>query len=199
MNGVSHYAFSLLLTILIARYFRLEGTVLRRGMIYTAIFIINFYFHAIVDSLADVTYHPADASWGDPFFTTWHVFIYSCEAILGILVLKKDLRYTTGLVGSVGFDIWDWSIGRFLTKHYGIMIPRVHNVADWINSSLFFWLPNLRNQQWAASIEVGIVGILLILWWNIRVSFERDAIPGNIKQVSGLVLFFGFWRLLTFF
>jgi hypothetical protein len=201
MNGITHYASSLIISLVIFKYMKKEEASKEYNiLLYSIIFFVNFFFHAILDAIAVMTYHPSSANWGEPVYTSWHIFVYSAEAIGGIIFLRKDIRYAVGLIGSVGYDIWDWSIGRALGERLGFSLPRLHNSADWLRDSIFFWLPNLTNDPLAAIIEILFIIIFIIIWLILdKQKIIDPAKPASVKAIIALVLFFGFWRVLNLF
>lgn len=198
MNGVAHYATSLLLSYLILKIGDQEKYKILR---YLLIVVVNFYFHAVVDALADFTYHPSNSDWGDPVYAAWHIFIYAGEAVFAIALLRFDLRYVPGMLAAVGMDIWDWSIGRALGSRLGFSLPSVHRLPDWLSQNFLTWAPNWRNEQWAIIIEILVIIVLPIIWYKLQQKkpLLGERVPGSLLVISLLVLVIGFLRLLTLF
>ena len=201
MNGASHYLSSVFITLLI--YKLIPGEELSKTMKtvrIAIIFIVNFFFHIIIDNLANFTYHPSDADWGDPIYASWHIFTYVLEAAVAIYILRKDLRYAWGMVGSVGFDLWDWSIVRFLGKYADIELPTIHFMEGYVNNAIFFWTPNWTQNQPALVVEVLFVALLFYLWQKLAAVWPLPgAMPGSKKSIGALIVLFGLWRLMSLF
>ncbi|MCY3411889.1 MAG: hypothetical protein INQ03_09695 [Candidatus Heimdallarchaeota archaeon] len=212
MNGAAHYLVGMIWTVLI--YSKLDDTLLEKPslskeylgvpfltyMRILTIFIFNYFFHIFIDVLAQFTYHPSNSSWGDPIYATWHIFTYIAEAAVAIYALKKDLRYSWGLIGSVGFDLWDWSIVRFTGKYLGTDLPTVHFMEGWVRSTFFFYLPNWTLHQWAMINEVLLLVIFFFIWFKLVSKWPLPGShPGKMKSISILVIIFGIWRLMSLF
>lgn len=200
MNGASHYLSSVFITLLIYKLLPGEFTRNKAILRILLIFVVNFFFHTIIDGFASFTYHPSDADWGNTVYAVWHIFTYVLEAATAIYILKQDLRYAWGLVGSVGFDLWDWSIARFASKYAEVQLPTVHFIAGWVDDTFFSWTPNWTLVQPALVVEVIFVGILFYLFVKLKARWQLPgSMPGTKKSISILIVLFGLWRLMSLF
>ncbi len=210
MNGVAHYSTSLIITIFIYHYLkdgkfdfldkRLGKFTLLQIFRITLIFTFNFFFHIFVDIWANITYHPSQSHWSDIFYASWHIFTYIAEAVFAIYILKKDLRYIFGMIGSVGFDLWEWSIVRPLHKIYGVNLPGVHWMIQPVENLLFWWLPKLTYIKALAIIEIIFVTIMITIWMKMEKSWPLpNNYPGSKYHIILILIFFGSLRLLTLY
>lgn len=160
---------------------------------------VNFFFHAVIDGLAEFTYHPSESSWGDPFYAGWHIFVYASELVFAVWILRKDLRYFWGMVAAVGFDLWDWSTARPLSKFFEIELPGVHYMADAVVNNLLFWAPDLKFEPAAALVEIGFLVALTVSWLYLERNrpLPGKQFRGTLMGLVSLILAMGLWRLLT--
>ena len=204
MNGVVHYLVGLIITLIVIKYSRIDINEPKSKkeliLLMSIIFILSFFSHILVDACAHFTYHPSQSDWGDPVYTSWHFTIYLAEAIFGSFFLKTDIRYAVGMVGSIGFDLWDWSIRRPLEKYAGVTgLPSLHWMADRVENTLFHSFRSLRNEKWALVVEIILILILFVIW---RVMHDNSDLttnerPATWTEVGIILIIFGALRILT--
>jgi hypothetical protein len=132
--------------------------------------LIAFFSHFFLDALSKITYHTPEAMKKDKFWVIWHLIIYSASIIVAIIFL---VPFWLALLSVNIPDIIDWFIirpSRNRKRRSGSEVGegknyRLHKIADWIRSKLFFWLPDLTYKKVGIITELITIGILSFLIW----------------------------------
>ncbi len=200
MNGAAHYLSSVFITLFIYKLIpnsEIEDRS-RKIIRMMIIFSISFFFHILIDNLAKLTYHPSESNWGDPVYAGWHLFTYILEAVVAIYILRKDLRYFGGMLGSVSFDLWDWSIVRFLGKYTNVELPTLHFMEGYTREAVFYWLPEWGLNPPAMINEIIFIILMLLSWFKLERKWPmHGSLPGTKKSITFIILLFGAWRLMS--
>ena len=120
------------------------------------VFPLSFASHYLIDPSAIITYHPPEADWKDPFWVTYHVFVYIGAIICLVFFL---VEYWWAIIAANLVDIIDWGILRGIFKKG----PVLHTASDKVRKFLYKNTPNWTYKKWTIIIEFGIVGVLLTL------------------------------------
>ena len=163
MESITHSLSAILIQILCFKYLLFP-----MNIVFTI--IIAFLSHFISDALSKITYHTPEAMKGDKFWIIWHVIIYSVSIIITIIFI---IPFWLAILSVNIPDIIDWFIIRPIQNKRNRKISgigekknyRLHQIADWIRSKLFFWLPDLTYKKIGILTELVTIGILSFLIW----------------------------------
>jgi hypothetical protein len=148
--------------------------------------VTAFLSHGLLDRLADVTYHPADANFKSPFWVCFH----ACVLLSSLWFLYLWWRpYKCGIFFAMLPDL-DWVFlhgQRILNiKHPFYRKPYMHNFLHIIfNQTPPFshWkVPNNRHNPWASLFEVALILGMLVL---IRFLTREDRMEAKPKVQHG--------------
>jgi len=163
--------------------------------------VLAFFSHIIVDGFAIFTYHPY-TNFDNLFYKIWMPSILLSAAIVLLIALKKDIRYSFGMVFSIFFDLWDHSTLRVVSHLYGgadLGSLYLHQL-EWAFIDRFLaWAPVLYLNPYAAVVEIMIISALLISWYLLE---QRWALPNNTNYQTNKYSFIiiaaliGLWILL---
>ena len=164
MELITHVLTGVLIQVLCFKYL-----VFPLNLLLTMLFA--FLSHFVIDTLAKITYHTAEALKDDKFWVIWH-YIIAISSISTICVgLFFFIPYIIGGLFANLVDIWDWVILRPIQNKKKKENPDskwgegyfIHPVIDWIRDKPFFWLPNWNYKKKAITVEIITITILLIL------------------------------------
>ena len=106
MQGPTHFLTGILIEEYLSK--KIDSKPQRNFMIISS----GLFSHGLLDRLAKITYHPANARWNDPFWLSYHIFIYGLSLYI---LFRYGRHYWLGII-SASFPDFDWVILRPL--HY---------------------------------------------------------------------------------
>jgi hypothetical protein len=161
MQGPTH----ILAGVIINRLFRSRDYMVfsMLGMLVTGLF-----FHGLFDKLAQVTYHPANADFSDPFWVGYHTVVW-LSSIAMLYIFWGEYKW--GIIFSLLPD-FDWIIVH--GQHaLGITLPVYNRPLMHDTLNLFFdnvppfsflnQLPDNRLNPLACVWEIALVAILILI------------------------------------
>lgn len=143
--------------------------------------VLAFLSHGLLDKIANVTYHPANADFHDPFWVSYHAMILALT-VLFLYVFWK--RFKWGIFFAMLPDVdWIFIHGQeiFHIRIPWYRQPHLHHFLHWLYAqvpALAFLdhLPNNRHNPWACLWEVLlVVGMLLV----IRLQTKKESSVAN--------------------
>ncbi len=141
--------------------------------------VTAFLSHGLLDKISNVTYHPPQADFHDPFWVGYHVTV-ALATILFLHIWWRQWKW--GIVFAMLPDV-DWV---FIHGHAIFHLhfpwyqrPHLHDLLHWIFAqfpplSFLDHLPNHRHNPWACLWEVLLVSVMLVV---IRFLTKRKAVP----------------------
>jgi hypothetical protein len=219
MNGITHFLVGIVITLVVWRIFSDKWAEKKKWPKEMA-FIINhhpikkvsilrivitsilaFFSHALVDGFAIFTYHPYK-NFDTLFYAIWTPSLLVSAAIVLLIALKIDIRYSYGLIFALFFDLWDYSmlpLINYLSGELDLNSLYLHQF-EWLFINTFLaWAPVFYLNQWASLVEVVIIGILLLSWFFLE---NKKPLPINMNYQPKNYLFLiiaggiGSWILL---
>ncbi len=220
MNGITHFLVGILIVIAVW-HFLSDDWAEKRAWAMRTVFTIRshpvtmvsllrvtitctlaFFSHAIIDGFAIFTYHPYKDQ--DILFNLiWSPSILIAAGIVAVIALRRDFRYAWGIVFSIAFDLWDYSVLRVIMTYSDVDLSHLYlHQFEWAFIAAFlFWAPNFYQVPQAALIEITIIAIFLMLWYVLekrsplpeKKPFQPRPIPFTI-----ICVLFGLWLALPY-
>jgi hypothetical protein len=133
----------------------------------SAIAGLGLLSHGILDRLAKATYHPPHPMWNDPFWVTYHLFIYSSSIFA---FYKLFGSYKLGVIFAILPDL-DWLVIHPLNL-FNIAPPNfvdLHGIVYAVTDRIplvnqYRRLPNLNLVRWSAIFEVLLLLVLILIF-----------------------------------
>ncbi len=159
----------------------------RRAVAFSLIAVLAFLSHGLLDKIANVTYHPPQADFHDPFWVGYHLTVL-LATILFLYIWWRQFKW--GIIFAMLPDVdWVFIHGQ---KIFHINIPwyqrpHLHNLLHWIYEkipplSFLDHLPNHRHNTRACLWELLLVGVMLLA---IRLLTKRKPDPVASDSVRG--------------
>jgi hypothetical protein len=139
-----------------------------RAVAFGLVAVLAFLSHGLLDKIADVTYHPANADFHDPFWVSYHLCILL--ATIAFLCIWWR-RFKWGIFFAMLPDAdWIFIHGQeiFHLQLSWYRQPHLHHFLHWLYAqvpalSFLDHLPNHRHNPWACLWEVLLIGAMLLV------------------------------------
>ena len=149
-----------------------------RPLALTVTAVAAFLSHGLLDRLADITYHPAQANFKDPFWVGYHLYVLI--ATVGFLCVWWR-RFKWGIFFAMlpDFD-WVFIHGQeiFHIKIPFYRRPHMHDFLHLIFNQTppfsHLRVPNNRHNPWACLFEFGLVLAMLAVIWFLTQRKRQD-------------------------
>jgi len=138
--------------------------------------VIGILSHGLLDRLARLTYHPANAHWHDLFWIAFHIPIYISAMVVFI---HHWGRYKLGMIFAMLPD-FDWLIIKPLSL-FGIQIKtNLHDATYAVIDSIPILnqtaqIPSLTEQKQGVILELVFILFLSIVSINLNNNHRSDA------------------------
>ena len=211
MNAITHFLIGFIITSIVWGKFSKEWaqkrewptqeifkirkhSVIKVSLLRVVVTSVGAYFsHILIDGFAIFTYHP----WKDHgilFNQIWTPIIILTTIFIAIYALKRDIRYSWGLVFSVMFDVWDYGVIRVikvLKPAFDLNFLLMHQMEWWFIDTFLSWAPNFYQKPIAALVEIAIILIFFKVWMFLAKKWplsEKKEIQPNLKEFIKIVV-----------